>query len=138
MSNIHDHIPFLSTQNTRIHKDHSLDHVIGDVQSGVQIRRMTKTTNEQGFISAVFEGKTHEDLHTCRFTCFLSQEEPKKVIQVLKDPSQIEAMQEDLLQFKLLTGHGPWWIYQHGKRAIGNKMGVTEQENERVARIVKQ
>ncbi|GKE06605.1 putative ribonuclease H-like domain-containing protein [Tanacetum coccineum] len=25
---------------------------------------MTKTTNEQGFISAVYEGKTHEDLHT--------------------------------------------------------------------------
>ncbi|GKA84382.1 putative ribonuclease H-like domain-containing protein [Tanacetum coccineum] len=54
-----------STPNTRIHKDHSLDHVIGDVQSSVLIRRMTKTTNEQGFISAVYEGKTHEDLHTC-------------------------------------------------------------------------
>ncbi|GKG25697.1 hypothetical protein Tco_0398843, partial [Tanacetum coccineum] len=30
--------------------------------SRVQTRRMTKTTNEQGFISAVYEGKTHEDL----------------------------------------------------------------------------
>ncbi|GKA34861.1 putative ribonuclease H-like domain-containing protein, partial [Tanacetum coccineum] len=67
-----------STQNARIHKDHLLDHVIGDVQSGVQTRRMTKTINEQGFISAVYEGKTHEDLHTCLFACFLSQEEPKK------------------------------------------------------------
>ncbi|GKA00871.1 putative ribonuclease H-like domain-containing protein [Tanacetum coccineum] len=37
-----------STLNTRIHKDHSLDHVIGDVQSSVQTRRMTKTSNEQG------------------------------------------------------------------------------------------
>ncbi|GKG21756.1 hypothetical protein Tco_0384351, partial [Tanacetum coccineum] len=34
-------VPF--TPNTRIHKDHSLDHVIGDVQSDVQTRRMTKT-----------------------------------------------------------------------------------------------
>ncbi|GJW24111.1 putative ribonuclease H-like domain-containing protein [Tanacetum coccineum] len=41
-------------------------------------RRMTKTLNEQGFISAVYEGKTHEDLHTCLFACFLSQVEPKK------------------------------------------------------------
>nr|GEV95111.1 hypothetical protein [Tanacetum cinerariifolium] len=41
--------------------------------------RMTKTTSEQGFISAVYEGKTHKDLHTCLFACFLSQEEPKKV-----------------------------------------------------------
>ncbi|GJZ59169.1 putative reverse transcriptase, RNA-dependent DNA polymerase [Tanacetum coccineum] len=39
---------------------------------------MTKTSNEQGFISAVYEGKTHEDLHTCLFACFLSQVEPKK------------------------------------------------------------
>nr|GEV74206.1 reverse transcriptase domain-containing protein [Tanacetum cinerariifolium] len=46
---------------------------------GVLTRRMTKTTKDQGFISAVYEGKTHEDLHTCLFACFLSQEEPKKV-----------------------------------------------------------
>ncbi|GKC02309.1 putative ribonuclease H-like domain-containing protein, partial [Tanacetum coccineum] len=101
MRNITTTYPVPSTLNTRIYKDHSLDHVIGDVQSGVLTRRMTKTTNEQGFISAVYEGKTHEDLHTCLFACFLSQEEPKKVIQALKDPSWIEAMQEELLQFKL-------------------------------------
>ncbi|GKA78038.1 putative ribonuclease H-like domain-containing protein [Tanacetum coccineum] len=78
MSNITTTYPVPFTPNTRIHKDHSLDHVIGDVQSGVQTRRMTKTTNEQGFISVVYEGKTHEDLYTCLFACFLSQEEPKK------------------------------------------------------------
>ncbi|GKA15649.1 hypothetical protein Tco_0695396 [Tanacetum coccineum] len=38
--------------------------------SGVQTRRMTKTTNEQGFISAIYEGKTHEDLHTCYVCLF--------------------------------------------------------------------
>ncbi|GJU15483.1 putative ribonuclease H-like domain-containing protein [Tanacetum coccineum] len=79
MSNITTTYPVPSTPNTRIHKEHSLDHVIGYVQSGVLTRRMTKTTNEQGFIS----------------------EEPKKVIQALKDLSWIEAMQEELLQFKL-------------------------------------
>ncbi|GJX28284.1 putative ribonuclease H-like domain-containing protein [Tanacetum coccineum] len=94
--------------------------MIGDVQSGVQTRRMTKTTNEQGFISAVYEGKTHEDLHTCLFSCFLSQEEPKKVIQALKYPSWIEAMQEELLQFKLQE---VWTLVDlpYGKRAIGTK-----------------
>ncbi|GJY77871.1 putative ribonuclease H-like domain-containing protein [Tanacetum coccineum] len=46
MSNITTTYPVPSTPNTRIHKDHSLDHVIGDVQSGVLTRRMTKTTNE--------------------------------------------------------------------------------------------
>ncbi|GKA28177.1 putative ribonuclease H-like domain-containing protein [Tanacetum coccineum] len=64
-------------------------------------RRMTKTTNEQGFISAVYEGKTHEDLHTCLFACFLSQEEPKRIAKALSDSAWVEAMQEELLQFKL-------------------------------------
>ncbi|GJV80442.1 putative ribonuclease H-like domain-containing protein [Tanacetum coccineum] len=54
MSNINTTYPVPSTLNTRIHKDHSLEHVIGDVKYGVQTRRMT---NEQGFISAVYEGK---------------------------------------------------------------------------------
>ncbi|GJW51078.1 putative ribonuclease H-like domain-containing protein [Tanacetum coccineum] len=75
LSNIATTYPVPTTPNTRIYKDHSLDHVLGDVQSGVQTRRMR---NEQGFISAIYEGKTHEDLYTCLFSCFLSQEEPKK------------------------------------------------------------
>ncbi|GJR18181.1 putative ribonuclease H-like domain-containing protein [Tanacetum coccineum] len=118
MSNITTTYLVPSTPNTRIHKDYSLDHVIGDVQSGVLTKRMTKTTNKQGFISADYEGKTHEDLNTCLFACFLSQEEPKKVIQALKDPSSIEAMQEELLQFKLQQ---VWTLVDLplGKRAIG-------------------
>nr|GEX14203.1 hypothetical protein [Tanacetum cinerariifolium] len=52
------HVP--TTLNTIIDKDYSLDNVIGDMQSGLQTRRMTVTTNEQGFISAIYEEKTHE------------------------------------------------------------------------------
>ncbi|GJR18901.1 putative reverse transcriptase, RNA-dependent DNA polymerase [Tanacetum coccineum] len=119
-----------STLNTRIHKDHSLDHVIGDVQSGVQTRRMTKTTNEQGFISAVYERKTHEDLHTCFFSCFLSQEDPKKVIQALKDPSWIEAMQEELLQCKIQQ---VWTLVDlpYSKRAIETKWVYGNKKDKR-------
>ncbi|GJY23272.1 ribonuclease H-like domain-containing protein [Tanacetum coccineum] len=85
MSNITTTYPVPSTPNTRIHKDHSLDHVIGDVQSGVHTRRMIKTSNKQGFISAIYKGKSHEDLYTYLFACFLSQVEPKKAIQALTD-----------------------------------------------------
>ncbi|GJT18538.1 putative ribonuclease H-like domain-containing protein [Tanacetum coccineum] len=109
MSNITTTYLVPSTLNTRIHKDHSLDYVIGDVQSGVLTRRMTKTTNKQGFISAVYEGKTHEDLHTCLFACFLSQEEPKKVWTLMDLP--------------------------HGKRAIGTKWVYRNKKDERVAWI---
>ncbi|GJV54468.1 retrovirus-related pol polyprotein from transposon TNT 1-94 [Tanacetum coccineum] len=55
-------------------------------------RGMTKSTNEQGFISVVYEGKTYEDLHTCLFAYFLSQEEPKKVTKALSDPDWVEAI----------------------------------------------
>ncbi|GJW69767.1 putative ribonuclease H-like domain-containing protein [Tanacetum coccineum] len=103
MSNISATYLVPSNPNIRIHKDHSLNHVIGDVQSGVQTRRMTKTTNEQGFISAVYEGKTHEDLHTCLFACFLSQEEPKKTLVDLP----------------------------HGKRAIGTRWVYKNKKDER-------
>ncbi|GKA60054.1 hypothetical protein Tco_0759367 [Tanacetum coccineum] len=85
MSNITTTYLVPTTPNTRIHKDHSLDHVIGDVQFSVLTRRMTKTINEQGFISVVYEGKTHEDLHTCLFAYFLSQEEPKRIPKALSD-----------------------------------------------------
>ncbi|GJS14780.1 ribonuclease H-like domain-containing protein, partial [Tanacetum coccineum] len=90
-----------TTPHTRIHKDHPIEHVIGDVQSSVQTRRMKTSYSEQGFLSAIYEGKTHQDLHTCLFACFLSQEEPKRVSKALSDPTWVEAMQEELLQFKL-------------------------------------
>ncbi|GKB69519.1 putative ribonuclease H-like domain-containing protein [Tanacetum coccineum] len=101
MSNITTTYLVSSTPNTRIHKGHSLAQVIGDIQSGVLTRRMTKTINDQGFISVVYEGKTHEDLRTCLFACFLSQEEPKMIAKALSDSAWVEAMQEELLQFKL-------------------------------------
>ncbi|GKD54526.1 putative ribonuclease H-like domain-containing protein [Tanacetum coccineum] len=48
-----------TTPNIRIHKDHPIQNVIGDVKSFVQTRRMTKPTSEQGFLSAVYKQKTH-------------------------------------------------------------------------------
>ncbi|GJT39098.1 putative ribonuclease H-like domain-containing protein, partial [Tanacetum coccineum] len=130
MSNITTTYLVPSTLNTRIHKYHSLDHVIGDVKSGVQTRRMTKTTNEQGFISAIYEGKTHEDLHTCLFACFLSQEEPKRISKALSDSDWVEAMQEELLQFKLQK---VWVLVDlpKGKRDIGIKWIFKNKKDER-------
>nr|GEX23434.1 hypothetical protein [Tanacetum cinerariifolium] len=58
---------------------------------------MARAVRDQGGISQMF----NEDFHTCMFACFLSQEEPKRVHQALKDPSWIEAMQKELLQFKM-------------------------------------
>ncbi|GJZ87217.1 putative ribonuclease H-like domain-containing protein [Tanacetum coccineum] len=90
MSNITTTYPVPSTPNTRIHKEHSLDHVIGDMQSV----------------------------------------EPKKVIQALTDPSWIESMQDELLQFKLQQ---VWTLVDlpYGKRAIGTKWIYRNKKDER-------
>ncbi|GJU97652.1 putative ribonuclease H-like domain-containing protein [Tanacetum coccineum] len=116
-----------STPYTRINKDYSLGNVIGDVQSGVKTRRMI---DEQGFISDVNKEKTHEDLQNCLIACFLSQVEPKKVIQALTDPSWIETMQDELLQFKLQQ---VWTLVglPYGKRAIGTKWIYRNKKDER-------
>nr|GEU93175.1 hypothetical protein [Tanacetum cinerariifolium] len=72
------HIP-----TSRIHKDHPTSQIIGDLSSTTQTRSMAKGVRDQGGISQMF----NEDFHTCMFACFLSQEEPKRVHQALKDPS---------------------------------------------------
>ncbi|GJS75268.1 putative ribonuclease H-like domain-containing protein [Tanacetum coccineum] len=38
-----------------------------------ETRRMTKPTSEQGFLSAVYEQKTHDTLNTCLYACFYHQ-----------------------------------------------------------------
>nr|GEV63041.1 hypothetical protein [Tanacetum cinerariifolium] len=86
------HIP-----TTRIHKYHPVSQIIGDLSLTTQTRSMTKVVKDQVGLSQMF----NDDFHTCMFAYFLSQEEPKRVHQALKDPSWIEAMQEELLQFKM-------------------------------------
>ncbi|GKA55769.1 putative ribonuclease H-like domain-containing protein [Tanacetum coccineum] len=115
---------------TRIHKDHLLDQVIRDFQSATQTIKMSKNLKEHGFVSTIQQRTNHKDLQNCLFACFLSQEEPKKVIHALKDPSWIEAMQEELLQFKLQE---VWTLVDlpNGKRAIGTKWVFRNKKDER-------
>ncbi|GKD05773.1 putative ribonuclease H-like domain-containing protein [Tanacetum coccineum] len=81
---------------------------------------MTKNVTEHAMFSSVQQRVNHKDFQNCPFSCFLSQVEPKKVIQDLSDLSRIEAMQDELLQFKLQK---VWTLVDlpYGKRAIGTK-----------------
>ncbi|GJZ77128.1 putative ribonuclease H-like domain-containing protein [Tanacetum coccineum] len=87
---------------TRIHKDHPKDQIIGDINLATQTRRMTK----------------------------ISKEHAMKVIQALEDPSWVEAMQEELLQFRLQK---VWTLVDlpNGKRAIGTKWVFKYKKYER-------
>ncbi|GJY09921.1 ribonuclease H-like domain, reverse transcriptase, RNA-dependent DNA polymerase [Tanacetum coccineum] len=130
MNNLDTTIQVSPIPTTRIHKDHPLNQVIGDLQSATQTRNMSKNLEEHGFVSTIQQRTNHKDLQNCLFACFLSQEEPKKVIHALKDPSWIEAMQEELLQFKLQE---VWTLVDlpNGKRAIGTKWVFRNKKDER-------
>nr|GFA23363.1 hypothetical protein [Tanacetum cinerariifolium] len=78
LSNLETNILVSHIPTNRVHKDHLVNQIIGDLNSAPQIRSMTRMVKEQ---------------------------EPKKVHQELKDLSWIEAMQEELLQFELQKGH---------------------------------
>ncbi|GJZ59070.1 putative ribonuclease H-like domain-containing protein [Tanacetum coccineum] len=117
---------------TRIHKDHPKEPIIGDINSATQTRRMIKMSEEHAMVSYINKQRrtNHKDYQNCLFACFLSQIEPKKVIQALTDPSWIEAMQEELLQFKLQK---VWTLVDlpKGKRAIGTKWVYRNKKDER-------
>nr|GEZ38741.1 hypothetical protein [Tanacetum cinerariifolium] len=88
---------------TRVHKDHPVTQIIGDLSSATQTRSMARVANDQ---------------------------EHTRVHQALKDPSWIEAMQEELLQFKMQKV----WVLvdlSYGKRAIGTKWVFKNKKDER-------
>nr|GEU69649.1 hypothetical protein [Tanacetum cinerariifolium] len=91
MTNLDTNILVSLILTTRIYKDHPIKQIIRDIHSVPQTKRMIKN---------------------------VTNNEPKKVIQGLTDPSWIEAMQDELLQFKLQQ---VWTLVDlpYGKRAIG-------------------
>ncbi|GKD62305.1 putative ribonuclease H-like domain-containing protein [Tanacetum coccineum] len=117
---------------TIIHKDHPKEQIIGDPLSAPQTRRMTKSSQEHAMVSYIKKQRrtNHKDYQNCLFACFLSQIEPKKVTQALTDPSWIEAMQDELLQFRLQK---VWRLVDlpKGKHAIGTKWVYRNKKDER-------
>ncbi|GKA42472.1 copia protein [Tanacetum coccineum] len=89
---------------TRVPKDHPVEQIIRDLNSTPQTRRMAKNMDE----------------HV----------EPKKVIQALQDPSWIEAMQDELLQFKLQK---VWTLvdFPNSERPIGTKWVFRNKKDKR-------
>ncbi|GJZ99674.1 putative ribonuclease H-like domain-containing protein [Tanacetum coccineum] len=103
MDNTIDVSPILTL---RVHKDHPKGQILGDPKLAVQTREDPK-----GFFST---------------TSF----EPKNISQALQDESWVEAMQEELLQFKLQK---VWVLVDlpYGKKVIGTKWVFRNKRDER-------
>ncbi|GKF33936.1 hypothetical protein Tco_0107136 [Tanacetum coccineum] len=64
MNNLDTTIQVSPIPTTRIHKDHPLDQVIGDLQlaTHTQTRRMSNNLEEHGFVSTIQQRTNHKDL----------------------------------------------------------------------------
>ncbi|GKE82732.1 putative ribonuclease H-like domain-containing protein, partial [Tanacetum coccineum] len=63
MNNLDTTIQLIPTLTTRIHKDHPLDQVIGELHLATQTRKMSKNLEEHGFIEAMQEELLQFKLH---------------------------------------------------------------------------
>ncbi|GJY41708.1 putative ribonuclease H-like domain-containing protein [Tanacetum coccineum] len=108
---------------SRIISSHPSALILGDLTSAVQTRsKVNKSSGAQAFVSYVQKQRrnNHKDFQHCLFACFISQHKPKKISEALEDESWVDAMQEELLQFKIQKV----WILvdlPFGKKAIGTK-----------------
>ncbi|GJV99870.1 ribonuclease H-like domain-containing protein [Tanacetum coccineum] len=92
---------------SRINSIHPSTLILGDPNSAVQTRsKVTKSSGAHAFVSYIQKQRrnNHKDFQHCLFACFLSQNEPKKISEALEDESWVDAMQEELLQFKIQKG----------------------------------
>ncbi|KAI3678839.1 hypothetical protein L6452_38143 [Arctium lappa] len=105
------------SHHTRTQKNHPPQLVIGDISSPMMTRNQSRLQDMQ------------DQQHTV-LSCFLSQLEPKKAHDAMKESSWIEAMQEELLQFKL---QDVWDLVDlpKGQRAIGTKWVFRNKRDER-------
>ncbi|GJW53570.1 ribonuclease H-like domain-containing protein [Tanacetum coccineum] len=87
----------------RIHNIHLQSQILGDPKSVQTRSRVQQHSGAYALVSDVQKQQrnNHKDQHHCLFACFLSQEEPKNISEALTDNSWVEAIQEELLQFRL-------------------------------------
>ncbi|GKD29732.1 putative ribonuclease H-like domain-containing protein, partial [Tanacetum coccineum] len=121
------------TPTLRIHNIHPKSQILSDPKSAVQTRsKVQQKSGAHALFSFIQKQQrnNHKDQQHCLFACFLSQEEPKTISEALKDDSWIEAMQEELLQFKLQKV----WILvdlPQGMKVIGTKWVYRNKRDER-------
>ncbi|GKA54406.1 ribonuclease H-like domain-containing protein [Tanacetum coccineum] len=95
---------------SRIHSIHPTTQILRDPKSAVQTRsKVNKSSGAYAFISYIQKQiqNNHKDFQHCLFACFLSQIEPKKISEALKDESWVDAMQEELLHSTIPQGLKP-------------------------------
>ncbi|GKC47900.1 putative ribonuclease H-like domain-containing protein [Tanacetum coccineum] len=102
------------------------------ISTTYQLSRVQQHSEAHALVSYVQKQQrnNHKDQQHCLFTFFLSREEPKNISEALQDDSWVEAMQEELLQFRLQQV----WILvdlPYGAKVIGTKWVYRNKRDER-------
>ncbi|GJW81625.1 putative ribonuclease H-like domain-containing protein [Tanacetum coccineum] len=88
MTNLDTHIPVSPILTTRIHKDHTVEQIIGDIHSAPHTRRMTKSVTEHAMFNGCQEcfsyGKIEEEVYVCQPPGFEDPDFPNRVYKVEK------------------------------------------------------
>ncbi|GJU69380.1 putative ribonuclease H-like domain-containing protein [Tanacetum coccineum] len=119
---------------SRIHSIHPTTQILGDPTLAVKTRsKVNKSFGTHAFVRYILKQRrnNHKDFQHYFFACFLSQIKPKKISHALEDESWVDAMQEELLQFKIQKV----WILvdlPFGKKAIGTKWVYMNKKDKRV------
>nr|GEY79006.1 hypothetical protein [Tanacetum cinerariifolium] len=95
LGNMENNISASPTPTFRIHKDHPKSQIIGHVDTLVQTRTKSIEMEEQSFIATIHQKTNPSLLQFFLFSCFISQEEPKKRFDALKDPSWVLKNKQD-------------------------------------------
>ncbi|GJZ65725.1 putative ribonuclease H-like domain-containing protein [Tanacetum coccineum] len=132
-NNLPDEVDVITNPTLRIHNAHPQSQILGDPNTPVQTRSsLKKITEAHALVSYIqaHQRSNHKDQQHCLFACFLSQFEPRKVTEALEDGSWVEAMQEELLQFKLQQ---VWVLVDlpNGAKVIGTKWVYRNKKDER-------
>nr|GEZ50176.1 hypothetical protein [Tanacetum cinerariifolium] len=118
ISNMETAITASPTPTLRIHKDHPKSQII------------EKSNGVEADISNMETAITASPTPTLRIHKDHPKIEPKKIFDALQDPSWVEAMQEELLQFKI---QNVWTLVDFPKwvRPIGTKWVLKNKKDER-------
>ncbi|GJW54792.1 ribonuclease H-like domain-containing protein [Tanacetum coccineum] len=90
---------------SRIHTIHPKTKILGDPTSAVQTRsKVNKSSRAHAFVSYIQKQRrnNHKDFHQMFIaSSYTSKLNPRNILKSLEDESWVDAMQEELLQFKI-------------------------------------
>nr|GEU40784.1 hypothetical protein [Tanacetum cinerariifolium] len=100
LSNLETNIPVNPIPTTRVHKDHHVNQIIGDLILAPQTRSMTKMVKEQGGLHQI-----NDEYFTCMFACFFLKKNLRKYFKHSKIQVGLKPCKRSVYNLNCKKGH---------------------------------